>query len=129
MTQEWLKDAAATERNAIAAYKNMLMLTGDPEHIDTLRRIIQDEETHLLGLEGMRRRGMESNSPIADDFGCVFTDCLRHAIEGELDAQRIYRSAFMSGGGVFFFEAMADEFSHAILLNRMYTREMEKRLL
>lgn len=129
MTQEWLKEAIAGKRNAIALYKNLKMLTGDAEHSEVLSRIIEDEETHLLGLEGMRRRVRNNDSLIKGDFGCVFTDCLRRAIEKELESERLYRAAYMSGGGEFFFVAMTDENTHAALLNRMYTREIEKQLL
>ncbi|MDR1669966.1 MAG: hypothetical protein LBR76_08415 [Oscillospiraceae bacterium] len=131
MTQEWLKEAISGERNAIAMYQNMKMLTGDQEHLETLGRIIEDEETHLLGLEGLLRRGKPGGeSPVTEsDLGCVFTECLRRAIGKELETEMLYRSAYVSDGSEFFFNAMTDENAHAVLLNRMYTREVEKRLL
>jgi rubrerythrin len=129
LNKEQLLKAIEGEQNAIAGYEHMKTMTNDEDHIETLNEIIMDEHKHLRDFEELYRRkfgrGFESPRTTAT-VGHIFTDSIRRAVGEELDTAEFY---WEFKNIPQFDEAMHDETDHAIRLNAMYTREIEKRVM
>jgi rubrerythrin len=136
LSKETLQQAVEGERNAIAGYEHMKTLTEDKEHHKTLNGIIEDEHKHLRAFEELYRRKF-GNSPVShrmtEPAACIFADCIKKALEEELESYELYRDVVLENGSeqirAPFFEAMTDENEHAIRLNMMFAKELEKRVM
>ena len=136
LTPALLAKAIEGEQNAIAAYEHMKQMTSDGEHLTAINHIVEDERKHLRSFEELCKKrfgeaecGAQINAPAAH----TFQDALRHAVNDELESYEFYRDVYMGNSAEQvrhpFFEAMTDEIEHAVRLNLMYSRELEKRLM
>jgi rubrerythrin len=136
LTPELLQKAMKGEQNAIAGYEAMKAMTNDSGHLRTLDHIISDERKHLMKFEDIYRRrfgAVPDGSPAMEPPACMLMDCIRRSVEDELASYEMYRNIYLDNGGEQvrqpFFEAMTDENEHAIRLNMMFARELEKRVM
>jgi rubrerythrin len=141
LTREQLLKAIEGERDAITFYEHLKTLTGDEEHLKNIGHIMHDEKKHLEKFEELFRKKFggreraepspmeQSDRPLPHEFNAA----LRQAINDELEAYEFYRDVYMDCTNeqvkVPFYGAMTDENEHAIRLNMMYTREVEKRAM
>jgi rubrerythrin len=136
LSREQLLKAIEGEQNAIAGYEHMKTLTDDKGHLETVNGIIRDEHKHLKSFEELYRRkfGNGLMSPrMMSPSAHIFTDSVKSAFEDELESYEFYRDVYLDNSGeqlrAPFFEAMTDENEHAIRLNMMLTKELEKRVM
>ncbi|MDR0293100.1 MAG: ferritin-like domain-containing protein [Oscillospiraceae bacterium] len=136
LTPELLMKAIEGEQNAIAGYEHMKQMTPDRKNLETLEHIIGDGQKHLDVFTEMYKRRFGELSGLPGPAGpaaCNFTDCVARAADKELETYELYRNIYMNNGGeqirMPFFEAMTDKSGHAVRLNMMFARELERRLV
>jgi rubrerythrin len=119
LTREQLMKAIEGEQNTIAEYEHIKTLMSDNDQIETMNEIIADEHRHLRDFEELYRRRFGKSMvspPMVAGCGEVLNNCLRRAVNEELDTAGFYKAHREHPQ---FFDAMLDEMDHAVRLTMM----------